>query len=74
MPGPGQGKWSNKKKWHENTLSMNIATVNTIMMASSTTTLNMRMTTLTTLPPSMITAAAEFTDEATPEKNQLTYS
>ena len=49
MPGPGQGKRSHKKKWRENVsnLNMNIAAVNTVMMASSTAVPNARTATAT---------------------------
>jgi hypothetical protein len=54
MPGPGQGKHSQKKKWCKNAfnLDMNIAAVDTVMTALSTTALKVKSATLATLPPS----------------------
>ena len=61
MPGPGQGKRSNKKKWRENTLSANIAAVNVVI-----TTLNIaKTTTSTVLPPSDIATQTAATDTIT---------
>lgn len=57
MPGPGQGKRGNKKKWRENTLSANIMAVNAVF------------NTITADPlanetaPSIGTAAADSNDE-----------
>ena len=69
MPGPGQGKRSNKKKWRENTLSANIAAVNAVI-----TTLNIaKTTTSTVLPPSDIATQTAATDtvRATPKSNSV---
>jgi hypothetical protein len=67
MPGPGQGKQNNKKKWCKDMskLSMNITAINAVMIALSTP--NARMATLTALPPSVVTTAAELTDETAQE-------
>jgi flagellar biosynthesis/type III secretory pathway protein FliH len=60
MPGPGQGKRSNKKKWHENASNLNasIAAVNTVMMASNTATPNTSLATSELLPPNDATTTA----------------
>jgi hypothetical protein len=73
MPGPGQGKQSQKKKWHKNMLNLNEnkAAVNAVMTAPSTIIPNVRTATLMMLP-STVTTAAEFTDEATPKINSYT--
>jgi hypothetical protein len=71
MPGPGQGKHSQKKKWRENTFNLdaNIAAVDTIIMASNTTALKAKTSTLTMSSPSTVTTAAESTDERTQESS-----
>jgi hypothetical protein len=60
MPGLGQGKRSNKKKWHENAskFNMNIAAVNAVMTASNTAALNTRTAMSELLPPNDATATA----------------
>jgi hypothetical protein len=65
MPGPGQGKRSQKKKWHENAsnTNANIAAVNAVMTASSTAALTAKMATSATLPLSDVTTTAGITDE-----------
>jgi hypothetical protein len=67
MPGPGQGKRTQKKKWCENAsnLNANITAVNAVMMAPST--LNAKSATLATLPLSAVTTTSEPTDETTQE-------
>jgi hypothetical protein len=67
MPGPGQGKWTQKKKLHENTsnLNMNITAVDTVIMASST--LYTKLATLATSPLSAVTTTSKPTDETTQE-------
>jgi flagellar biosynthesis/type III secretory pathway protein FliH len=74
MPGPGQGKQSHKKKWRENVsnLNANIAAVNAVMTASSTSAANTRTATLATLPSSAVTTAAVLTDETVPETSSYT--
>jgi hypothetical protein len=65
MPGPGQGKRSNKKKWCENTHSANIAAVDAVMMALSITTTNTRTTPAPSTSNDGITAAL-LADEMAP--------
>ena len=36
MPGPGQGKQGNKKKWRDNTLSTNFAAINAVIDTTAT--------------------------------------
>jgi hypothetical protein len=67
MPGPEQGKRTQKKKWHENTsnLNANITAVNTVITALST--LYAKLATLATSPLSAVTTTSEPTDETTQE-------
>jgi flagellar biosynthesis/type III secretory pathway protein FliH len=60
MPGPGQGKHSNKKKWRENASNLNvsIAAVNAVMTASNMATPNASLATSEPLPPNDATTTA----------------
>jgi hypothetical protein len=74
MPGPGQGKRSQKKKWQENALNLNasIAAVNTVMTALSTTPLNTRMALSAPLPPNDATTTVTPINETVPNANMST--
>jgi flagellar biosynthesis/type III secretory pathway protein FliH len=72
MPGPGQGKRSNKKKWCENTLSANIAAVNAVMSTDALTarmeannpiTAPLHTTSIVTTTTTVNTAAIDANDE-----------
>jgi hypothetical protein len=67
MPGPEQGKRTQKKKWHENTsnLNANITAINTVITALST--LYAKLATLATSLLSAVTTTSEPTDETTQE-------
>jgi len=74
MPGPRQGKHSQKRKWHENTFNLdaNMASVNAVMTAPSTTAPNTRTATLSTLPPNVVTTAVVLTDETASKTGSYT--
>jgi hypothetical protein len=60
MPGPGQGKCSNKKKWCKNmsNLNVSIAAVNAVMTALNMATPNASLATSELLPPNNATTTA----------------
>jgi hypothetical protein len=74
MPGPGQGKRSNKKKWHENTSNLNvsIAAVNAIMTALNTATPNASLATSEPLPPNDATTTAPPANETASNAHPFT--
>jgi hypothetical protein len=76
MPGPGQGKRTQKKKWHENTsnLNANIIAVNAVIMASNTMAPSVTIAMSTMLLPSDVTAVTPPANETAPKTASYTAS
>jgi hypothetical protein len=76
MPGPGQGKRTQKKKWRENAsnLNANITAVNAVITASNTMAPSATVATLTTLLPSDVTAVTPPANEMAPKTASYTAS